>query len=91
MRVRFSTFFKRELLDAESRYAAISEALGKEFHERVKETARTIAQRKGEITSARMAFRANAAARFRFSSTTRLRAMTFTCWASSTLADIRNS
>jgi hypothetical protein len=44
---RFSTFFKQELLQAESRYAEISERLGGDFHERVKESIRVVIKRKG--------------------------------------------
>jgi hypothetical protein len=45
--VVFSTFFKQELLHAESRYAEISERLGDDFHERVKESVRVVVKRKG--------------------------------------------
>ena len=47
MNVVFSNFFKRELLDAETRYAAISRRLGDDFHERVKEAVRVIIKWKG--------------------------------------------
>jgi hypothetical protein len=40
MRVRFSSVFKADLLEGESRYGAISERLGNDFHERVKEAVR---------------------------------------------------
>ena len=47
MNVVFSTFFKQELLLAETRYAEISERLGDDFHERVKESVRVVIKRKG--------------------------------------------
>lgn len=47
MRVVFSSVFKRDLLEAETRYSAISPKLGDEFHERVKEAVRTIMVRNG--------------------------------------------
>jgi ParE toxin of type II toxin-antitoxin system, parDE len=47
MTVRFSGVFKRDLLEAETRYSAISQSLGDEFHSRVKETTRSIIQRRG--------------------------------------------
>ena len=47
MKVTFSTLFKRDLLDAESYYAAKSAQLGDEFHQRVKETVRSIVKWKG--------------------------------------------
>ena len=47
MRVVFSSVFKRDLLEAESRYAAISLKLGDDFHERAQEAVRTILARNG--------------------------------------------
>ena len=47
MRVVFSSAFKRDLLEAESRYAAISLKLGDDFHERTQEAVRTILARNG--------------------------------------------
>jgi hypothetical protein len=47
MSVRFSSVFKRQLLDAETQYAAISPKLGDDFHARVKEAVRTIIARNG--------------------------------------------
>lgn len=47
MRVIFSSVFKRDLLEAETRYSAISPKLGDDFHERVKEAVRTIILRNG--------------------------------------------
>ena len=47
MNVVFSSFFKRELLEEESRYAAISPRLGDDFHQRVKEAVRVIIKWKG--------------------------------------------
>lgn len=47
MTVRFSSVFKRDLLEAEAGYAAISPKLGDDFHARVKEAVRTIIVRGG--------------------------------------------
>ena len=47
MKVIFSTLFKSDLLEAESRYSGISTRLGEDFHNRVKEVVRTIIQWKG--------------------------------------------
>jgi hypothetical protein len=47
MSVRFSSVFKRDLIEAEERYAGISPKLGDDFHARVKEAVRTILVRKG--------------------------------------------
>ncbi|HEY0947597.1 MAG TPA: type II toxin-antitoxin system RelE/ParE family toxin [Opitutaceae bacterium] len=47
MNVVFSTLFKRDLSDAESRYMEISARLGDDFHERVKEAVRVIIKWKG--------------------------------------------
>lgn len=63
MTVVFSRFFQREFLEAESGYAAISERLGSDFHERVKETVRAIVKWK-EITSDRMVYPVANADRF---------------------------
>ncbi len=43
----FSSLFKRDLLEAETRYSAISTRLGDEFHGRVKEAIRAVIQWKG--------------------------------------------
>jgi hypothetical protein len=43
----FSSFFKKDLLEAETRYFSISDRLGNDLHERVKNTVRTIVGRKG--------------------------------------------
>lgn len=47
MIVRFSSVFKRDLLEAETRYTSISARLGDDFHARVKEAVRTIMNRRG--------------------------------------------
>lgn len=47
MQVRFSSVFKRDLLEAETRYAEISSNLGDDFHQRVKEAVQTITARGG--------------------------------------------
>lgn len=47
MKVVFSSVFKRDLLEAETRYATISPKLGDDFHERAKEAVRTIIARNG--------------------------------------------
>lgn len=47
MRVVFSSLFKQDLLDAETRYASASTRLSDDFHERVKEAVRTIIRRQG--------------------------------------------
>ncbi|WP_221033185.1 type II toxin-antitoxin system RelE/ParE family toxin [Actomonas aquatica] len=47
MNVRFSSVFKRDLQEAETRYATISTKLGDDFHTRVKEAVRTIIARSG--------------------------------------------
>ncbi len=47
MKVVFSSVFKRDLLEAETRYASISPKLGDDFHERAKEAVRTIMARNG--------------------------------------------
>ena len=47
MTARFSSVFKKDLLEAEARYAAISPKLGDDFHARVKEAVRTIIVRRG--------------------------------------------
>jgi len=47
MNVRFSSAFKRDLLDAEARYTEISSKLGEDFHERVKEAVRAVTARGG--------------------------------------------
>jgi hypothetical protein len=43
----FSSVFKSDLLDAETKYAAISARLGDEFHDRVKEAVRVVIRWKG--------------------------------------------
>lgn len=47
MKVVFSSVFKRDLLEAETRYGMISPKLGDDFHERTKEAVRTIVARIG--------------------------------------------
>ena len=47
MKVVFSSEFKTDLLAAETRYEDLSDKLGGEFHERVKETVRSIIARGG--------------------------------------------
>jgi hypothetical protein len=47
MSVRFSSVFKKDLLEAETRYAATSPKLGEDFHARVKEAVRTVVVRGG--------------------------------------------
>ena len=47
MKVIFSSFFKRGLLEEETRYATISPRLGADFHERVKEAVRVVVKWKG--------------------------------------------
>jgi hypothetical protein len=47
VRVVFSTFFKRELLDLQTRYAEVSERLGDDFRQRVKEAVRAIIKWQG--------------------------------------------
>ena len=42
MKVVFSSLFKRDLLEAETRYSGISPRLGDDFHSRVKEAIRVI-------------------------------------------------
>lgn len=47
MSVTFSSVFKKDLLEAGTRYAAISPKLGEDFHVRVKEAVRTVIVRGG--------------------------------------------
>jgi hypothetical protein len=47
MKVVFSVLFKNDLLEAETHYAGISQRLGDDFYERIKETIRTIIRRQG--------------------------------------------
>ncbi len=47
MKVFFSTVFKQDLFDEETKYSSISVRLGEEFHERVKEVVRTIVKWEG--------------------------------------------
>lgn len=47
MKAVFSTLFKKDLLEAETRYAEISPRLGEEFHERTKEAVRAVLRWKG--------------------------------------------
>ena len=47
MKVVFSSLFKSDLLEAQARYSAISQKLGDDFHERVKEAIRTVMMRYG--------------------------------------------
>ncbi len=47
MTIRFSSVFKRDLIDAEERYSEISPKLGDDFRARVKEIVRAVALRGG--------------------------------------------
>ena len=47
MKVVFSSLFKSDLLDAETRYFEISDRLGCDLHERVKNAVRTIIRLEG--------------------------------------------
>ena len=47
MKVVFSSFFKQEILHAETRYAEASERLGEDFHQRVKAAIRVVIKWKG--------------------------------------------
>ncbi len=47
MKVVFSSFFKHEFLEEETRYASLSPRLGDDFHERVKEAVRVVVKWKG--------------------------------------------
>ena len=47
MKVIFSSVFKHDLLEEETRYRVISSRLGEEFHERVKATVRTVIRWQG--------------------------------------------
>lgn len=47
MKAIFSFHFKQDLVDAETRYFSISERLGCDLHERVKNTVRTIIRWQG--------------------------------------------
>lgn len=47
MRVVFSSLFKKDLLDAETRYGDISPHLADDFHTRVKEAVRAVIRWKG--------------------------------------------
>ncbi len=47
MRVVFSSLFKQDLLEAETRYASISPQLGDDFHLRIKEAVRAVIRLKG--------------------------------------------
>lgn len=47
MNASFSTLFKEELLEAETRYFAILERLGSDLHERVKNSVRAIIRWEG--------------------------------------------
>jgi hypothetical protein len=47
VKVIFSSLFKRDLLEAETRYLEKSPRLGEDFHERVKEAVRVIIKWKG--------------------------------------------
>ena len=71
MRAVFSSLFKQDLLDAETRYYSISERLGSDLHERVKNAVRSIIRWEGGDTSDHTAFPANIAARFPTTSATR--------------------
>lgn len=47
MNAIFSTLFKQDLLDAETRYFSISDRLGNDLHERVKNSVRSIIRWEG--------------------------------------------
>ena len=47
MTLRFSSVFKKDLLEAEARYSGISTKLGDDFHRRVQEAVRSISARGG--------------------------------------------
>jgi hypothetical protein len=47
VKVIFSSLFKRDMLEAEARYAEISPRLAEDFHVRVKEVVRVIIKWKG--------------------------------------------
>lgn len=47
MKVVFSTLFKRDLLEAETRYAEISPRLGADLHDRVCQAVRVVIRWKG--------------------------------------------
>jgi hypothetical protein len=47
VKVVFSSVFKADLLEADTRYMALSTRLGSDFYERVKENVRVIIQRGG--------------------------------------------
>jgi len=47
VKIIFSTAFKSDLLEAETRYAAILPRLGDDFHRRVREVVTTIINRRG--------------------------------------------
>ena len=47
MNAVFSSHFKEDLLEAETRYYSISDRLGSDLHERVKNTVRTIIRLEG--------------------------------------------
>jgi len=47
LKVIFSSLFKADLLREGTRYGTISQKLGDDFHDRVKETARVIAKLRG--------------------------------------------
>jgi hypothetical protein len=75
MKVVFSSAFKRDLLEAESRYAAISLKLGDDFHERTKEASEPSSHEMAATMSGRMVSAAGSAGRFPISSTTKSPAM----------------
>ncbi len=47
MKVRFSSLFKADLLEAGTRYASISPRLGEDFHHRVQEAVRAVIRWQG--------------------------------------------
>lgn len=49
MSVRFSSVFKKQLLDAETQYAAISAKLGDDFHARVTVTGHLKTSQRGSV------------------------------------------
>ena len=48
MKVVLSSLFKRDLLEAETRYSELSPRLGDDFHDRVKEAVRVVIKWKGD-------------------------------------------
>ena len=88
MRAVFSSLFKQDLLDAETRYYSISERLGSDLHERVKNAVRPSSVGKVVTTSDHTAFRVNTAALFPTTFTTRSKVTPFTSLVSCMKLDI---